>query len=173
MFDFFLSLSQIFTSNSNRSIWKLQTDSTESFEQLLKHLVYRNTLDPIGPSGQRTVSIQTTLKCLGENFTYPLSVFTRRLSIDEIIPPTNIELKCDGNLFANEQSITRGISLFRNLSIYTDNTKKDQADISDCSINTTPELSDYEQLLLPDESIEMNSLEKTLTRTGLVLSGRF
>lgn len=163
---------QTFSSDSNRSIWKIQTDSSESFEQLLKHIVYRNTLEPIGPSGQRTVSIETTLKCVGENFVYPLPLFTRRLSIDEIIRPTNIELKSESKIFTTDGSINRGIYLFRNLSIYTDNVKKDQADISDCSINTTPDLSDQEQFIVPDEYLQMNNLEKIPTRTGLVLSGR-
>ena len=167
----FFSL-QTFSSDSNRSIWKIQTDSSESFEQLLKHIVYHNTLEPIGPSGQRTVSIQTTLKCLGENFVYPLPLFTRRLSIDEAIRPTNIELKSESKIFTTDGTINRGIYLFRNLSIYTDNAKKDQADINDCSINTTPDLSDNEQFILPDEYLQMNNLEKIPTRTGLVLSGK-
>jgi hypothetical protein len=49
--------------------------------------------------------------------------------------------------------------------------KKEQVDISDCSINTTPDLTDNEQLIVPDETLEINNLEKNPTRTGLVLSG--
>lgn len=67
--------------------------------------------------------------------------------------------------------MNKGIYIFRNLSIYTDNIHKDQVDISDCSINTTPDLSNDEQLIVPDENIQMNNLQKVLTRTGLVLSG--
>ncbi len=151
----------------------LRTDSSESFEQLLKHIVYRNTFEPIGPSGQRTVSIQTTIKCLGENYTYNLPLFSRRLSIDEIIHPTNIELKGDTNFLISEENISKGIYIFRNLSIYTDDIKKNQVDISDCSINTTPDLSNDEQLILPDENLQMNNMEKNPTRTGLVLSGTY
>jgi hypothetical protein len=160
-----------FSSNFDRSIWNLRKDSSESFEQLLKHIVYRNTFEPIGPSGQRTVSIQTTLKCLNENYTYNFPLFTRRLSIDEIIRPTNIELKGDTNFLVSEENINQGIYIFRNLSIYTDDMKKEQVDISDCSINTTPDLTDNEQLIVPDETLEINNLEKNPTRTGLVLSG--
>jgi hypothetical protein len=160
-----------FSSNFDRSIWNLRTDSSESFEQLLKHMVYRNTLEPIGPSGQRTVSIQTSLKCLGENYTYNLPLFTRRLSIDEMVRSVNIELKGDTNFLTSEEQMNRGIYILRNVSIHTDEIKKDQVDISDCSINTTPDLSDGEQLIVPDENLEMNNLEKIPTRTGLVLSG--
>jgi hypothetical protein len=134
-------------------------------------MVYRNTFDPIGPSGQRTVSIQTNLKCLGENYTYNLPLFTRRLSIDEMIRSANIELKGDTNFLISEERMNQGIYIFQNLSIYTDEMKKDQVDISDCSINTTPDLSDDEQLIVPDENLQMNNLEKIPTRTGLVISG--
>ncbi|CAF1018548.1 unnamed protein product [Adineta steineri] len=160
-----------FSSNSNRTIWNVRTDSSESFEQLLKHIVYRNTFDPIGPSGQRTVSIQTIIKCLGENYTYNLPTFSRRLAIDEIIHPTNIELKGDTNFYVPESVLNQGIYLFRNLSILTDAIKKDQVDISDCSINTTPDLSNDEQFILPDENLELNNIRKDHTQTGLVLSG--
>jgi hypothetical protein len=158
-------------SNPNRSAWILRTDSSESFEYLLKHLVYRNTFEPIGPPGQRTVSIQTTFKCLGENYTYNLPLLTRRLSIDEVIRPANIELKGDTNFLINEQKLNQGIYLFENLSIYTDDIKNDEVDITDCSINTTPELSNNEQLVVPDDEININNLQKDLTQTGLVISG--
>lgn len=137
----------------------------------MKHIVYRNTFDPLGPSGQRTVSIQTQVKCLGENLTYNFPLFTRRLSIDEVIYPTNIELKGDTNFLVTEEKINQGIYLFQNLTIYTDALKSEHAEISDCSINTTPELLNNEQLILPNDNIRMNNIEKSPTRTGLVLSG--
>jgi hypothetical protein len=137
----------------------------------LKHIVYRNTFEPIGPSGQRTVSIETKFKCLGENYTYNLPLLTRRLSIDEIIRPTNIELKGDTNFFVNEQILNRGINLFQNLSILTDDIKNNEVDITDCSINTMPELSNDEQLILPDDYLRVNNVQKDLTQTGVVLSG--
>ncbi|CAF0892158.1 unnamed protein product [Rotaria sp. Silwood1] len=160
-----------FFSNSNRSIWNLHTDSSELYEDLLKHIVYRNTYEPIGPSGQRTISIQTTYKCLGENHTYNLPTFIRRLSIDEPIRPTNIELKGDTNFFVSEQIINQGIYLFKNLSIHTDTLNNDQVDINDCSINTTPDLTNNEQLIIPDDNFHINNLQKDLTQTGLLLSG--
>ncbi|CAF3887254.1 unnamed protein product [Rotaria sordida] len=160
-----------FISNSNRSIWKIRSDSSELYEDLLKHIVYRNTFDPIGPSGQRTVSIQTTLKCLGENYTNNLPTFIRRLSIDEPIRPTNIELKGDTNFFVSEQIINQGINLFKNLSIYADAIKNDQVDISDCSINTSPDLTNNEQIIIPDDNFHINNLQKDLTQTGLILAG--
>ncbi len=166
-------LFQEFVSNSNRSVWTLRTDSSESYEQLLKHIVYRNTFEPVGPSGQRTILVQTAIKCLGENYTYNLPPFTRRLSIDEIIRPTNIELKGDTNFYLGEEILNQGIYIFRNLSIYTDDIKKDEVDISDCSINTSPDLSNGEQLIVPDENLDINNLQKDLTQTGLVLSGMF
>ncbi|UJR21434.1 hypothetical protein I4U23_024520 [Adineta vaga] len=160
-----------FVSNFNRSVWTLRSDSSESMEQLLKHIVYRNTLEPIGPSGQRTVSIETAIKCLGENYTYNLPTFSRRLSIDEKIRPTNIELKGDTNFHLKEETLDQGIYLFRNLSIFTDALKKDQVDISDCSINTSPDFSSGEKFIIPDENLEINNIRKDLTQTGLVLSG--
>jgi len=160
-------------SNSNRSVWTLRTDSSESFEYLLKHLVYRNTFEPIGPPGQRTVSIQTKFKCIGENFTYNLPLLTRRLSIDEIIRPANIELKGDTKLLVTEEKVDEGIYLFNDLLISTDDIKSDEVDITDCSINTKPELSNNEQLILSDDELNLNNLQKDLTQTGLVLSGIF
>ena len=180
---------QEFTSNTNRSMWILRADSTESFEQLLKHIVYRNTFEPVGPAGQRTVSIQTTVKCLGEKVTSILPVFTRRLSIDEAVQSANIEMKGDTNFLVSEAILNQGIYLFQNLSIYTDALEKDQgehvrrfehvsshslrssADITDCSISTSPELSVGEQLITPDENLDINNLEKIPTQTGLLLSG--
>lgn len=104
----------------------LRTDATESYKQLLKHLVYRNTFPTIGPVGQRTVSIQTRVKCLGESNSYELPVFTRTISIDEPTMPTKIELKSDTKYFVPEKVINRGIYLFRNLSIFTNAIKKNQ-----------------------------------------------
>jgi hypothetical protein len=83
-------------------------------------VVYRNEFEPLGPSGQRTVSLQTTIKCLGDNYTYTLPTFIRRLSIDENIHPIQIELKGDANLHVTEDALNRGIYLFRNVSIYAD-----------------------------------------------------
>ena len=114
------------TSNANRSSWTVRTDASESYEDLLKHLVYRNTLDPLGPSGQRTVSLQTTVKCYGDNFTYSLPTFTRRLSIDEPIRPVRVELKGDRSIKVTEDEIHRGVSLFDSVSIYTDDLDKAQ-----------------------------------------------
>ncbi|CAF1435096.1 unnamed protein product, partial [Adineta ricciae] len=160
-----------FVSNVNRSVWTLRAESSESMEQLLKHVVYRNTFEPIGPSGQRSVSIETAVKCLGENYTYNLPTFSRRLAIDEQIRPTNIELKGDTNLHPTEEALNQGIYLFQHVSIFTDALKKDQVDISDCSINTTPDLSNGEHFIVPDENLEINNIRKDLTQTGLVLSG--
>src|SRR5689334_12702881 len=100
-------------------MWILRTDATESYEKLLKHLVYRNTFEPIGPYGQRTVSIHTQVKCLGEPNTYDLPIFTRSISIDEPKLPLKIELKSDTNYLVPEDVMNDGIYLFRNLSIYT------------------------------------------------------
>lgn len=112
--------------NANRSSWTVRTDSTESYEDLLKHLVYRNTLEPLGPPGQRTVSIRTTVKCYGENFTYNLPVFTRRLSIDEPIRPVQIELKGDRMMKVTEAEMNQGIYLFDSVSIFTEDLNKNQ-----------------------------------------------
>ena len=119
---------QEFSGNTNRSMWILRADSTESFEQLLKHIVYRNTFEPVGPAGQRTVSIQTTVKCLGENVTNILPVFTRRLSIDESVQSANIEMKGDTNFLVSEETLNQGLYLFQNLSIYTDALEKNQGE---------------------------------------------
>ena len=104
----------------------IRTDSTESFEQLLKHLVYRNTFDPLGPSGQRTISIQSTVRCLGEIYSYNLPVFTRRLAIDESPHPVDIELKGDKNFLVTEEALSQGIYLFQNISIYADALSKNE-----------------------------------------------
>jgi len=159
------------SSNVDRSIWTIESDSSESFEQLLKHLVYRNTFEPLGPSGQRMLTLKTTLKCLGENFTTNLPTFTRRLAIDEILPPTNIELRGDSNYLFKQDQIDRGIDLFQTLSILTDNGKREQVDLTDCSINTTPDFDQNEQLIVPNEYFQVNNIEKVPTKTGLVLSG--
>jgi len=160
------------SSNVDRSIWTIESDSSESFEQLLKHLVYRNTFVPLGPSGQRMLTLKTTLKCLSENFTTNLPTFTRRLAIDEILPPTNIELRGDSNYLFKQDQIDRGIDLFQTLSILTDNSKREQVDLTDCSINTTPDFDQNEQLIVPNEYFQVNNIEKVPTKTGLVLSGR-
>lgn len=160
-----------YSTNVNRSAWIVRTDSSESYEDLLKHLIYRNILEPIGPSGPRTVSIQTTVKCYGENFTYNLPAFTRRLSIDEPIHPVQIELKGDRTMKVTEAELNRGISLFDSVSIYTDALNKNQADITDCSISTQPEFSRNERLFASDENFGINNLDKVPTQTGFMLSG--
>lgn len=113
-------------SNSNRSMWILRTDATESYEKILKHLVYRNTFQPLGPNGQRTVTIHTQVKCLGETNTYDLPAFTRSISIEETKIPVKIELKADTNFIVPEEAMNRGIYLFPNLEIYTNMIKKNQ-----------------------------------------------
>jgi hypothetical protein len=105
-------------------MWVLRTDNSESYKKLLKHIVYRNTFEPIGPTGQRTVTIQTTVKCLGETNTYNLPIFTRSISITESNIPIKIELKGDTNYLVPEDVMDSGIYLFRNLSIYTNAIKK-------------------------------------------------
>ena len=166
-------------------MWMLRTDATESYEQLLKHLVYRNTFPTIGPVGQRTVSIQTRVKCLGESNSYELPVFTRTISIDEPKIPTKIELKSDTRFLVPEKAMGQGIYLFRNLAIFSNAITKNQgnqalsltrslhfpqwilADISDCTVSTSPKLSASEQLIVPDS----RNLEKILTETGAMISG--
>jgi hypothetical protein len=158
-----------FMSNSNRSMWILRTDNTESYKRLLKHIVYRNTFEPIGPSGQRTVTIQTQVKCLGETNTYDLPIFTRSISIAESNIPIKIELKGDTNYFVPEDVMDSGIYLFRNLSIYTNAIKSTQGDIHDCILTTKPSLSNTEQLILPDNIQQ----DKEITKDGAAISGRF
>ena len=114
-------------SNSNRSMWILRADNTESYKRLLKHVVYRNTFQPIGPNGQRTVTVQTQVKCLGETNTYDLPIFTRSISIAvEQNVPTRIELRSDTSFLVPEEVMDTGIYLFRNLSIFTNVLKNDQ-----------------------------------------------
>ncbi|CAF4419397.1 unnamed protein product [Rotaria sp. Silwood2] len=156
-----------FVSNSNRSVWILRTDTTESYEELLKHLVYRNTFEPIGPYGQRKITIRTRVKCLGEVNTYDLPTFTRYISIDEPKVPVKIELKGDTNYLVPEDVINRGIYLFRTLSIYTNAMKKNQGDIKDCTVTAIPSLSKTEQLIIP----EVSNLEKQVTKQGAMISG--
>ncbi len=117
-------------SNSNRSMWILRTDTTESYEKLLKHLVYRNTFQPIGPYGQRTITINTQVKCLGEPNTYDLPTFIRSVSIEEAKIPVKIELKANTNYLVPEEVINGGIYLFRTLTIYTNVMKKTQGKIN-------------------------------------------
>jgi len=104
----------------------LRTDAKESYETLLKNLVYRNTFQPIGPYGHRTVSIVTRVKCLGEVHAYDLPIFTRDISIIEPKIPTKIELKADTSYLVPEKVMNGGIYLFRNLSIYTNTIKQIQ-----------------------------------------------
>jgi hypothetical protein len=158
-----------FISNSNRSMWILRTDETESYEKLLKHLVYRNTFQPIGPYGQRTITLQTQIKCLGEPNTYDLPVFTRSISIEESKLPIKIELKSDTNYLVPEDVMNNGIYLFRNLSIYTNVIKKNQddGDIMDCTLTAKPPLSNTEQIILPDDIFQ----EKDITKEGAMISG--
>jgi hypothetical protein len=108
-------------------MWILRSDNTESYKKLLKHLVYRNKFEPIGPSGQRTVTVQTQVKCLGETNTYDLPIFTRSISISEQSVPTRIELKSDPSFFVPEEVMDTGIYLFRNLSIFTNALKQSQS----------------------------------------------
>jgi hypothetical protein len=156
-----------FISNSNRSMWILRTDATESYEKLLKHLVYRNTFQPIGPFGERIITIQTQVKCLGEPNTYNLPIFTRSISIEEAKLPMKIELKGDTNYLVPEEVMNNGIYLFRTLSIFTNAIKKNQGDIMDCTLTAIPSLSNTEQLILPDNI----NLDKEITKEGAMISG--
>ena len=165
-------------------MWMLRTDAKDSYEKLLKNLVYRNTFAPIGPHGQRTISVRTRVKCLGESYTSEMPLFTRAISIEAPKIPTKIELKGDTNYIVPESVMNRGIYLFRNLSIYTNAIKKSQgteyalsvlsililvplADISDCSLSTVPHLSHNEQLIVP----ELKNLEKLISQAGVIISG--
>jgi hypothetical protein len=156
-----------FVSNSNRSMWVLRTDNSESYKKLLKHIVYRNTFEPIGPTGQRTVTIQTTVKCLGETNTYNLPIFTRSISITESNIPIKIELKGDTNYLVPEDVMDSGIYLFRNLSIYTNAIKKTEGDIRGCMLTAKPYLSNTEQLILPDDIQQ----DKEITKDGATIFG--
>ncbi|CAF0754565.1 unnamed protein product [Adineta steineri] len=156
-----------FASNSNRSMWILRTDARESYEKLLKHIVYRNTFQPLGPNGQRTVSINTRIKCLGEVNTYDLPALTRYISIVPPKIPVKIELKADTSYLVPELAMEQGIYLFRNLSVYTNAIKKSRGDISDCTLRATPPLSNSEQLIIPDDI----KLESQITKEGAVITG--
>ncbi|CAF1250602.1 unnamed protein product [Rotaria sordida] len=156
-----------FVSNSNRSVWILRTDTTESYKELLKHVIYRNTFEPIGPYGQQKITIHTRLKCLEGMNTYDLPTFTRYISIDEAKLPVKIELKGDTNYLVPEDVINHGIYLFRTLSIYTNAMKKNQRDISDCILKTEPSLSNTEQLIIP----QVSNLDKQVTKDGVMFSG--
>ncbi|CAF0822901.1 unnamed protein product [Rotaria sp. Silwood1] len=156
-----------FISNSNRSMWILRTDTAKSYEDLLKHIVYRNTFEPIGPYGQRKIIIRTGVKCLGEVNTHDLPIFTRYISIDEPKIPIKIELKADTNYIVPEDAINRGIYLFRTLSIYTNAMKKSQGDISDCTLITQPSLSNTEQIIVP----QVSNLKKQVSNEGVMISG--
>lgn len=105
-------------------MWMLRSDSRESYENLLRHLVYRNTFQPLGPHGERTVSIQTRVKCLGEQVSHELPVFIRKISIEAPRMPTKVEMKADTNFLVPDSVMNQGIYLFRNLSIYTNALKK-------------------------------------------------
>lgn len=100
-------------------MWILRTDATDSYENLLKHLVYRNTFEPLGPYGERKITIRTRVKCLGEPTQHELPLFTRHISIDAPKMPVKVELKGDTNYLVPEDVINRSIYLFRSLSIYT------------------------------------------------------
>ena len=108
----------------------LRTDTKESYENLLKHLVYRNTFQPIGPYGKRTVSIRTRVKCLDESYTYDLPTFKRSLSINKPKLPIKVELKSNTNYLVSGRDINQGVYIFRNLSIYTNAIKKNQGKFS-------------------------------------------
>lgn len=125
----------------------------------------------MGPPGQRTVSVSTTLKCLGENYTYSLPTFTRRLSIDEIISPSTVELHGETSYVVSEHEVNQYIHIFRNLTISSDAIKKEQAELTDCSINTSPDLTNDEQLTVPDDILDMDNIQKEVTQSGLILSG--
>jgi hypothetical protein len=45
-------------------------------------------------------------------------------------------------------------------------------DITDCSIGTFPEFANGEHLLVPDDTLDINNLDKLPTQTGLILSGK-
>ncbi|CAF0826469.1 unnamed protein product [Adineta ricciae] len=156
-----------FMSNVNRSMWILRTDNTASYEKLLKHLVYRNTFQPLGPHGKRTVTVNTRVKCAGEVHTYDLPTFTRQVAIIEPKIPTKIEIRSDTSYNVPEQVMNQGIYLYRNLSIYTNAIKRNQGDISDCSLRATPTLSNSEQLIIPNDE----NLDHTITKEGAVITG--
>ena len=102
----------------------MRTNERESFENLLKHIIYRNTFKPIGPYGERNITIRTRLKCLGETNSHDLPIFTRTISIMKQTIPTKIEIKSDTNYLVPEDVINQGIYLFRILSIYTNKIRK-------------------------------------------------
>ena len=105
-------------------MWILRADSTEAYEKLLKHLVYRNTFQPMGPYGERAVTIQTQIKCAGEVNTYQLPIFTRTVAITAPEIPVRIELRGETSFLVPEEMMDNGIYLFRNLSIFTNALKK-------------------------------------------------
>jgi hypothetical protein len=167
-------------------MWILRTDAKESYERLLKHLVYRNTFQPLGPYGQRTVSISTRVKCFGEVNTYELPTVTRQVSIVAPRIPTKIELRSETSYVVPEKVMNQGIYLFRNLSIFTNAIKRSHGkthffslhgatitailtagDISDCKLRATPALSNSEQLIIPRD----DNLDHTITREGAVMTG--
>ena len=121
------SSTQEFASNSNRSMWMLRTDDRQSYENLLRHLIYRNTFEPFGPSGERTVSVQTRVKCVGESVSHELPTFVRKISIESTRLPLKVEMKADTSFVVPESVMNRGIYLFRNLSIYTNALKKSRS----------------------------------------------
>lgn len=111
-------------------MWILRTDAADSYEQLLKHVVYRNKFQPLGPTGERTVTIDTQIKCAGESHAFKLPSFTRSISIDEPIRvPVKVEMKAENSYVVPENVMSRGIYLFRNLSIYTNILEKSQGKI--------------------------------------------
>lgn len=118
---------QEFVSNSNRSMWMLRTDDKKSYENLLRHLIYRNTFEPLGPHGERTISIQTRVKCVGESISHEMPTFIRKISIESARLPMKVEMKADTNFLVPESVMNQGIYLFRNLSIYTNALKKSRS----------------------------------------------
>ena len=168
-------------------MWILRSDTVESYERLLKNFVYRNKFQPLGPVGQRTVSIQTQVKCLGEEQAFNMPVFTRSVSIEApVVLPNKVEMKAETSYLVPDNVMSRGIYLFRNLSIYTNAVRKSQGksslflenlndlssllvvDIRECTLNTNPALVSTEQLIVP----ETKNLEIILTKNGARISGK-
>ena len=124
-------------------MWILRADSTEAYEKLLKHLVYRNTFQPMGPYGERAVTIQTQIKCAGEVNTYQLPTFTRTVAITAPEIPVRIELRGETSFLVPEEMMDNGIYLFRNLSIFTNALKKTEGKLLNRSRTSFARKSDY------------------------------
>lgn len=156
-----------FVSNSNRSMWMLRTDDKKSYENLLRHLIYRNTFEPLGPHGERTISIQTRVKCVGESISHEMPTFIRKISIESARLPMKVEMKADTNFLVPESVMNQGIYLFRNLSIYTNALKKSRMEISECIVETKPKLTNHEKLIV----VEKNNVEKIFNENGAMITG--